>query len=177
MGKQLDIHYIADSAVTKEFHADLLALLQLCFPHEKRFLTQRYNHETPSHRFYQYSDSMLISHVAVHDKTFRIGGVAYVVGGIAEVMVHPEYRGKGLVKTLLLEVDGFLQERGVLIAMLFGRASVYESSGYSQLSNPIHYFNPEVKSWRTEVLPSAMGKTYTGLEFPAGIIDLTGPTF
>src|SRR5450759_3875792 len=79
--------------------------------------------------------SRTIAHVAVHERALMQDWRRISIGGIAEVCVHPDCRGRGLVRHMLHAVHGWLTDREFLFAMLFGKPEVYTTSGYVTVSN------------------------------------------
>ena len=58
----------------------------------------------------------------------EIGDVA--IGGVADVCVHPQYRGRGFVHQMLKVVHEWLSSHDFSFALLFGDPRVYASSGH-----------------------------------------------
>jgi len=124
------INYIKDSDVNDAMNIKLIQVLSLCFSNQPVFKVQRYFKEMPGHRWYIEDNGYIIAHAAVHDKNILTEKGTIRIGGIAEVCVHPDYRGKGLVKKMLAVIHKWLQENDFSFAMLYGDADVYASSGY-----------------------------------------------
>ena len=173
-----DILYIEDNDVSPQIDQQLRDLLSICFDDQPVFKTQRFNKEIPQHRWYIQSYNKIIAHVAVHDKTISINNTSYRIGGIAEVAVHPEHRGKGYVREILKVVHKWLTERSFEFAMLLGEAKVYASSGYVNIPNEIHYYDTKTQTWETHTIDCVMIKPIINDNWPElGVVDLTGPTF
>ncbi|MEI8316170.1 MAG: GNAT family N-acetyltransferase [Verrucomicrobiota bacterium] len=174
------IEFLEDAAVNAVLDRQLRALLALCFtrPCDVVFRDRRYFHEPPRWRwFVRGASTELIAHIAVHDKRILTATGELRIAGIAEVCVHPEHRGHGLVRELLATAHTWLAEQGIPAAMLFGDKKHYTSSGYRNISNPIRYLKPETGTWVVEPSDWAMVKTLRNFDWPTGIVDLRGPTF
>ena len=163
--------------VDAELDAQLRALLSLCFTksQDQVFLTQRYFHEMPQRRWFIRGEEGLVAHVAVHEKVLGSTTGDLPVWGIAEVCVHPEYRGQGLVKKILERVHKDVASADFL--MLFGKTNVYASSGYRQVDNPLRVYESVARAWKVQVISSAMIRSCGKRTWPEGEIDLRGPMF
>lgn len=130
---------IKDSDVSSELDSKLRALLSHCFTNgndAEIFRNRRYYNEQPQHRYMLWNDVDLVAHAAVHDKEVLVGGGNPMpICGVAEVCVHPDYRKRGLVRTLLHQVHSDRMSRGDAFSVLFGHTKVYESSGYKCVNN------------------------------------------
>ena len=174
------IEFIEDAAVDAVLDRQLRALLTLCFtkPNDVVFRDRRYFHELPRWRWFMRNDSgELIAHIAVHDKRIGTSAGELRIAGIAEVCVHPQQRGHGLVRELLASAHPWLAAHDIPVAMLFGDKRHYTSSGYRNISNPIRSRNSETGAWIVEPSEWAMVKPLRNFDWPAGIVDLRGPTF
>ena len=132
------IKYVLDEQVDEVLDKQLRELLCACFSDEC-FRKGRYYREVPRHRWMFWEgkeeEARLVAHLALHEKEVRIGETRYLVGGIAEVCVHPDLRGKGLVKGLIEEVVRWTDGKGMAFLILFGKAEVYQSSGFEVVKN------------------------------------------
>ena len=174
------IEFIEDAAVDAGLDRQLRTLLALCFtrPCDVVFRDRRYFHEPPRWRwFVRDAAGELIAHVAVHDKRIGTGAGELRIAGIAEVCVHPQHRGHGLVRDLLVTVHAWLIAQDIPVAMLFGDKKHYTSSGYRNVSNPIRHLKPETGVWIVEPSDWVMVKPLRDFTWPSGIVDLRGPTF
>ena len=174
------IEFIEDAAVDAALDRQLRELLSLCFTKDVDvvFRERRYFHEPPRWRwFVRGAAGELIAHIAMHDK--RIGTTAgeLRIAGIAEVCVHPQHRGQGLVRDLLATIHEWLAAHGIPLSVLFGDKKHYASSGYRNVSNPLRYLKPETGAWVVESSDWVMVKPLANLEWPAGLVDLRGPMF
>ena len=174
------VEFIEDVAVDAEVDRQLRQLLSTCFtkPEDIVFRDRRYFHLSPRWRWLVRGDGgELIAHVAVHDKV--IGTIAgdVRIAGVAEVCVHPQHRGQGLVREVLATAHVWLAARDIPVALLFGDKKHYASSGYRNITNPLRCQNPETKEWSVKPSDWIMMKPLRVFDWPAGVIDLCGSGF
>ncbi|MCJ2376787.1 GNAT family N-acetyltransferase [Vibrio sp. ZSDZ34] len=135
----MSVKYIKDSDVDETLDSQLKALLSQCFtkPEEARFKTQRYYNEMPKHRWFieDIEQGILVAHLAIHEKIVIEGDTAYPIGGVAEVCVHPDYRGLGYVNQLVESAHKWMKQQRFEFSMLFGSDEIYRSSGYVRVAN------------------------------------------
>lgn len=171
----MNIQYIKDTDVSEELDQKLRNLLSTCFikgQDSKVFRRQRYYNEMPQHRYMLWDHDDLIAHVAVHDKEVLMEKKSYPISGIAEVCVHPNYRKKGVVKTILEKVHQDRMEYGDAFSILFGDEEVYFSSGYRCVNN-LKALNPS-KEWN--VTGHTMAHSLN-TKWPDGEVKLVGIPF
>ena len=151
----------------------------MCFtkPEDIVFKERRYFREPYPHRWViRDAQDDIIAHVGVHEKSVEADERTFPIGGIAEVCVHPDLRGRGFVKSMLACVHDWLIRHGFDFAVLFGDPRVYSSSGYIEVNNLVH------DDWK------ATGEIYTSQSpvmvrqlfdtpWPAGMVYLSGPKF
>ena len=174
------IEFIEDSAVDATLDQQLRDLLSTCFtkPCDAVFRVHRHFHEPPRWRwFVRDAAGAVIAHIAVHDKRIGTATGELRLAGIAEVCVHPQHRGRGLVRDLLAAAHTWLAAHDVPVAMLFGDKKHYASSGYRNVANPIRFQNAETGVWTVEPSDWVMVKPLRTFDWPAGGVDLRGPTF
>jgi Predicted acetyltransferase len=135
----LDIRYLPDAEVDAALDAELRELLSTCFtkPQDHVFRRRRYFNEMPAHRWLARDerDGRLVAHLAAHERTVLAGDRVHAAGGVAEVCVHPEYRGRGYAGRLVGAAHDWMRERGWDYSILFGEPRYYASSGYVPISN------------------------------------------
>lgn len=120
---------------------------------------------------------MLAAHVAVHDKKVYHCDEVIPFGGVAEVCVRPEFRGRGYVKALLAEAHTWLRGRNVPFAVLYGATGIYSSSGYENVTNLFRdVANADGKVVR-QPTDWAMVAPLSARGWPMGDVYLPGPTF
>ncbi len=132
------VEYIRDLDVDADLDRSLRDLLSICFTKsgDEVFRERRYFKEPPSHRwFIRNKEGCVIAHVALHEKVVVSSNQDIRVGGVADVCVHPEFRGQGFVRKILVEVHGWLRLNGYRFSLLFGVPRVYTSSEYVSVTN------------------------------------------
>ena len=135
------VTYISDVGVDATQDREIRDLLTTCFtkPEDVGFKTRRYFKEPYPHRWViRNANGGLIAHVGLHEKMVAADGWTFRIGGIAEVCVHPESRGKGYVRIMLREIDDWQAQQGFAFSMLFGDPNVYGSSGYVEVGNLVY---------------------------------------
>ncbi|MBU0473718.1 MAG: GNAT family N-acetyltransferase [Bacteroidetes bacterium] len=172
-----EVKFILDADVDIEMNNKLIEILSICFADQPIFNKQRYFKELPQYRWYLENNNEIIGHVALHKKEINTETTKLIIGGIAEVCVHPDHRGKGFVKLLLSHAHNFSIKNGYIFSMLFGDTNVYSSSGYKTIDNTIKYLDHISGEWKVEIIKDAMIKDISDVEWPSGLINLNGPTF
>ncbi len=133
-----NVQYLPDRDVDEAMDRALRDLLTNCFTKKQDvvFKYRRYFIDPYPHRWIiRENDGKLVAHAGVHEKCAVAADQIYRVGGIAEVCVHPGWRGRGHVRRMLSEIHDFLIEREFDFSILFGDHKVYGSSGYRPVSN------------------------------------------
>ena len=122
----------------------LLDLLELCF--DERALFERYLDFDPAFRWNDFAaaecDGRIVACAQVFHKKIRLAGTVISVGGIGSVATHPDYRGRGLAREILLEREQYMREAGCSLGLLFtGIPEVYSKLGWVAL--PLRQFRIE----------------------------------
>lgn len=170
-----EIEYLSDDDVDGALDRELRGLLTTCFtrPQDAVFRDRRYFREPYRHRWVIRNErGLIVAHVGVHEKTVEAEGQVHRIGGIAEVCVHPDCRGRGYVRMMLRLIHDWLRQRGFTFAVLFGDPRVYGSSGYVQVSNLVHGGGEE--GWMPA---TAMIRELSGVPWSRGEVRLPGPRF
>lgn len=137
--------YIADASIDELGDLEIRKLLSLCFtkPEDGIFKERRYFRDPYPHRWVTRDDTgALVAHLGVHEREVEVDGNTIQIGGIADVCVHPDHRGKGYMRTMLSEAHAYLKEQGFLFSVLFGESELYQKVGYKGVDN-LYYGSPE----------------------------------
>lgn len=170
-----EIEYLPDESVDHALDREIRDLLTTCFtkPQDVVFKTQRYFREPYPHRWtIRNENGALVAHIGVHEKNVEAGDRTFRIGGICEVCVHPDYRGRGYLKLMLKCIHTWLVEHGFVFSVLFGDNRVYGSSGYVRIDNLVHGGDEE--GWNPV---KAMIREMSNTPWPAGEVRLPGPKF
>ena len=185
------IEYVCEPSVDAELDWQLRVLLALCFT-PPQFSARRFHYEMPLHRWFirdpfvlaeqfprgESPQRRIIAHLAVHDKTLGCTAGDIRIGGVAEVCVHPDFRGQKLVSRLLEPAHAWMREAGMPFGMLLGNPKVYGSNGYKAVQNPLRFYDVAAKAWVTRTAADcALVKPLGTRVWPAGEIDLRCPWF
>lgn len=174
-----DISYIPDSSVNSALDRELRELFTTCFtqPHDRVFHHQRYFKTPYPHRWViRDQQNKIIAHTGVHEKEFFLNGSWVQVGGVAEVCVHPDFRGLGYARTLLSVVHKWLFEKEFSFSLLFGDEQIYQSSGYSPASNLCSEIVPMGREGST-ALPHVLVRALTDTSWPTQNVYIEGVPF
>ena len=117
-------------------------------------------------------NNAIVAHIGVHEKQVEAEDGTYRIGGIAEVCVRPDYRGKGYVGMMLKCIHQWLSERNFVFTVLFGHPLVYSSSGYAQVTNL--FCGGGEEGWKQT---DGMIRELCGTPWPGGDVHLPGPGF
>lgn len=176
----MTVYYVLDKDVDEALDRQLITLLGTCFtkPSDIRFKTQRYFNEMPTHRWYikDEEDNRVVAHLAVHEKKVHVNQEAIAISGVAEVCVHPDYRSRGYVKTMLEHAHRAMQKKGMEYSVLFGRDEVYSSSGYTRVTN-LFLMDALMLTKGTNVPAMVFSLRFDGRPWPTGRVMLHGLTF
>jgi predicted acetyltransferase len=179
MKDEPQVEYLADSSVDASLDAELRTLLTTCFtkPQDAVFKDRRYFCEPYAHRWViRDARHSVIAHAGVHEKAVQADGRRFRIGGLAEVCVHPEYRGRGFVKAMLACIHDWLIQHKFDFAVLFGEPYIYQSSGYIKVNNLVHdEVTPSGEKYKAR--EPAMVKELAGIPWPTSQVYLPGPKF
>jgi predicted N-acetyltransferase YhbS len=170
--------YLYDAAIDAELDLRLRLLLTLCF-RNTYFVNQRFRHQVPMHRWLMFDErGMPIAHVAVHDKWLRHPDALIPAGGVAEVCVHPDWRGQKLYRQLLHAAHDWMRGRGMHFSLLFGNPALYTPLGYARVETPVRLYSVSRREWAVCVHESLLVRPFGKAVWPAGEpVDLDGPKF
>lgn len=160
-------HYV--EPIADELDLEIRNLFILCFPNSINLTKRRYNNEMPSERWIARYHGEVVGNLALHHKLlFDNDDCSFPFIAVAEVCLHPEVRGFGLVGELLKRAEAAYKT--VDYSVLFGEANIYEKYGYKTVSNVCF---PESEKETNHV----MMKNISNPVWPSGIIKINGQHF
>lgn len=72
----------------------------------------------------------IVSSLCLMPQTWTYEGLPLQVGEVALVGTHPDYRGRGLIRAQMNEIDRLLRARGCLLSCIAGIPYFYKQFGY-----------------------------------------------
>lgn len=174
--EKIILECVPDDALGDADHRSLIALLHLSFPRKGLFENQRFHRELPKFRYLYRREGAILAHLAFHEKLFLSGVRSFRYGGIAEVAVHPDLRGRGMARTMLDRAHGDMIQMGLKYSLLFGNPEVYGSSGYNALGECAQLLR-DGEGELTEIPIRPLGLCLTAETFPSGKLLFPGLMF
>jgi predicted acetyltransferase len=156
-----EIEYLPDDSVYEALDQEIRDLLTSCFakPQDVVFKDRRYFCEPYPHRWVIRDDQgVMVAHIGVHEKSVVSQGRSFRIGGIAEVCVHPDHRGRGYVRMMLLCINEWLTQHNFDFSVLFGNPLIYGSSGYVQVDNVFHGTEPQKDGTKVKPLVKQLSR-------------------
>lgn len=149
---------IIDSSNTKAYEAMLNTYIKSIFGKNSKVI---FNSEFVCAILIEDQNKIIASGCA-YSRLMKQGENDFKAGIIGNVTVSPNYRGLGLTKVVMKELDKYLVSCGITHSFLFAyEPNIYKSSGYTELTLPIHYFDEVQKSWKQFIYRGGMIKSYT----------------
>lgn len=132
------------------------------------------NEEFESAVVIRHFNDVIASGVA-YSRTMKQGSVNFKAGIIGGVGVTHDYRHQGLSKIIVEELDKHLAYLGTAHSFLFAyNTNIYRSSGYNELTSPIHFFDQNKKRWDLFVYRGGMCKSYCQHQLDIQVIEFNG---
>ncbi len=154
------LHWEAD--LSRAEHDALGALLAKIYPaYEATFRERSFAYARPEGRIVGYEDQRPIAHLGFLRRMLRLDAGAQLVGDVGLVGVHPDLRGTGLGKQLLVETATQFDRLALPFGFLTCRPAIvpfYASGGWVQITDQItrmvnEYGDRETYSGPALVLP------------------------
>lgn len=140
-----------------QYKDQTLTLIESAFGYDKKysFAIDFYPlmSEANAHQQYIYIDNNeVVAHIGVKNKTLKVKSHTYHFNMLGGIAVHPDYRGKGLFKSLLSEVEKQFSKKIVFSLLWSDQIDLYKKyhyypcltlNEYAQSSSPTKY--PAIK--------------------------------
>ncbi|GGB15820.1 GNAT family N-acetyltransferase [Agarivorans gilvus] len=108
-------------------------------------------------------ENQLVATGLAYSRTMKQNATNFKAGIIGGVSVRADKRGLGLAKVIIKELEQCLVSVGVTHSFLFAyEPNVYRSSGYTELTAAIHYFDLTQNKWQQFVYRGGMVKCLKG---------------
>lgn len=138
--------------------------------------------QPPHLRVLAWETQDLVGHCGGAIRQIAIGDGSFMVMGVADLCVLPDFQGRGLARLLLHRLETVATERGLdfLVAMS-GESSFFAATGFSGV--PVRavwlsYLNGRsLGLCRRRLDDSVFVKPLAGRAWPSGELDLLGPMF
>ncbi|KXF82412.1 GNAT family N-acetyltransferase [Enterovibrio coralii] len=96
---------------------------------------------------------------SVHVREMTQGETRFLGGVIGSVAVHPNWRGKGLCRSLIHALETQMMASSVDVSFLFAYVpDIYRACGYQALEMPIHHVDDTTHTWTSFVYRGGMFK-------------------
>ena len=93
---------IEEFKINKKQHSEISELLKLCFssyPSNRSFYKQ-----FPSFRYLVFKENELIAHLAIIHRMIKVGEENFVIFGVSDLCVHPEFQQKKNCKCVVRRI-------------------------------------------------------------------------
>ena len=121
-----EIRFLTQDDLEQAFQLDRLAFNT---PAERRDLW--IERSVPERKHGAFADGRLVATTHVHPFGQFFGGRSVPMGGVGDVAVAPEHRGRGLARRIMTEALRAMRARGEVISTLFpATTTLYRSLGY-----------------------------------------------
>ncbi|MCK5000428.1 MAG: GNAT family N-acetyltransferase [Anaerohalosphaera sp.] len=174
----LELKVVAESEMDPATDAAIKQTLVTCFPHRHEEFSQvRTIGNVPVLTTVIMDDEQALAHVAVIERTIKVGHLSIRVAGVASVCVLDGHRGKGLgdrvIKAAIKEAKNAGFDLGILFCAENVKA-VYERNGWVDITKRrcTRHFDGTSEDMTPERI--RMYHPLNMLRFPPGDIDLCG---
>ena len=136
----LRIRLVEDDRMDPELDAAIRRTLAECYPYHKAMFarTRHWRGHTAAYRVIAPNGALIAAHVAVVDRTTRVGEASVRVAGVAQVAALPAYRRTGLIDKVLARAVEEARQRGFDAGLLFCHEAVrgvYDRNGWIDITD------------------------------------------
>ena len=107
------VEYIEDKNIDRKTDYQVRHLLCTSFTGPKHWVYAQHRYFSvpyPRRWVMRNEKGQLIAHVGLHNKTLKTNSTTYIAGGVGEVCVHPDYRGRGYIRIILKTVHNWMRK-------------------------------------------------------------------
>lgn len=123
MKKKLTVRWISELDADHKVLPFIKDLLSRSFPFYPA--NRSYIHQIPHYRILGYEGDLLVSHLAISHRKIILNDQVYVVFGLSDFCVHPDYSGKGYSTELLTVLSDKAKSNGVDLLLAFTDSMAY----------------------------------------------------
>ncbi|MBN2455354.1 MAG: GNAT family N-acetyltransferase [Sedimentisphaerales bacterium] len=176
-GKNMKLQILKENQIDETLDTAIKQSLARCFPDiEDIFLqTRAYRNNVSLYTVILQQKDIVCAHLAVVERTITAGSDKYLVAGVANVCVLPEYRGKGFSDKILQAAAEEAKKYDFDFGLLFTNKKIkyiYARNGWREIQGQKFLCTDEGK--KLEVSSAKMYYPLKCENFPSGIIDLQG---
>lgn len=182
-GEELQTRILVEEKVDNVLDEKIRTNLCLAFPHSAWYFKESrgWKGAFPRWNVIVFNKAQLpIAHIGVIERKISIEQKDYLIYGLQNIYVIPDYQGKGLATKMLKIVAIEAEKRRLDFGLLFCRPHVetlYLNSGWQPVSRPTIYIEDDLghNVTRTFVHDSLYFKAGVIQFLPSGIINFNGP--
>jgi len=128
------IQRIEEFKINKKRHSEISELLQLCFssyPADRSFYKQ-----FPSFRYLVFEEKKLIAHLAIIHRMIKVGEENFVIFGVSDLCVHPDFQKNKIASVLLQELEVLGKKHHIdFIALIAQEQKFYKKNKFKVYNN------------------------------------------
>ncbi len=130
----MEIKRIEEFKLNSNQHLQINQLLQLCFsayPTDRTFYKQ-----IPSFRYLVFEKKAIVAHLAIIHRMIKIGGKNYIIFGVSDLCVHPDFQHKKIASVLLENLEKLGRKHKIdFITLIAQEVDFYKKNGYEVFNN------------------------------------------
>lgn len=130
----MTIKRIEEFKITKNQHIQISELLKECFsayPDNRSFYKQ-----LPSFRYLIFNEKTLIAHLAIIHRMIKVGEKNFIIFGVSDLCVHPDFQHKKIASKLLSELETLGKKHKIdFIVLVAQDADFYKKNKYITKNN------------------------------------------
>ncbi len=125
---------IEEFKINKKQHSEISELLKLCFssyPSNRSFYKQ-----FPSFRYLVFKENELIAHLAIIHRMIKVSEENFVIFGVSDLCVHPDFQQKKIASVLLEELENLGKKHKIdFITLIAQEKKIYKKNGFKVYNN------------------------------------------
>lgn len=130
----MKIQRIEEFKINEKQHLEISVLLKLCFssyPANRSFYKQ-----FPSFRYLAYKEKKLIAHLAIIHRVIKVGEENFVIFGVSDLCVHPDFQQNKIASILLEELETLGKKHKIdFITLIAHEQKLYKKNEFKVYNN------------------------------------------